>query len=204
MALMTLNRHGAVFYSFSTNVVTSAIAAQSSLREASMNLRVTSAAFVIAALGLSMMTFDAHGQKPSLKDQLVGTWSLLSWEQKKRDGTGVERYGPSPTGIAFFDAGGRYIITVMRSDRTKYASNARWQGTPEENKATADGTITYFGTYSTSEADSSIAIHVEGSSFPYLHGTDQKRLVTIVGDQLTLTVRPPGGDVVDVVWKRAN
>jgi len=94
-----------------------------------------------------MMTFDALGQKQSLKDQLVGTWTLLSWEQRKGDGTKVERYGSSPKGIAFFDAGGRYIITVMRSDRAKYASNALWQGTPDENKETADSTITYFGTY---------------------------------------------------------
>ena len=169
-----------------------------------MNLRVIFAGFAIATFGLFMITFNALGQQQPLKDQLVGTWTLLSWEQKKGDGTKVERYGTSPKGIAFFDAGGRYIITVMRSDRAKYASNALWQGTPEENKETADGTITYFGTYSVSEADSSIAIHVEGSSFPNWNGTDQKRFVAITGDQLTLTVRPPGGDVVDVIWKRAN
>jgi hypothetical protein len=129
---------------------------------------------------------------------------LLSWEQKKADGTKVERYGTSPTGIAFFDEGGRYIITVMRSDRAKYASNALWQRTPEENKETADGTITYFGTYSISEADSSITVHVNGSSFPNWNGTDQKRVITIAGDHLTLTARPPGADVVDVIWERAK
>ena len=140
----------------------------------------------------------------SLKRQLVGTWMLASWEQKKADGTKVRRYGENPLGIAFFDADGRYIISVMRSDRTKYASGALWQGTAEENKATADGTITYFGTYSVSEADSSIAIHIDGSSFPNWNGVDQKRIVAITGDQLTLTVRPPTGEIVDVVWKRAK
>jgi hypothetical protein len=169
-----------------------------------MNLRVIFAACTIATFGLSMITFDALGQQQSLKDQLVGTWTLLSWEQKKGDGTKVERYGTGPNGIAAFDARGRYIITVMRSDRAKYASNALWQGTPEENKETADGTITYFGTYSINEADSSIAIHVEGSSFPNWNGTDQKRFVAIAGEQLTLTVRPAAGDVIDVIWKRAN
>jgi hypothetical protein len=79
-----------------------------------------------------------------------------------------------------------------------------WQGTPEENKETAGGTITYFGTYSINEADSSIAIHVDGSSFPNWNGTDQKRFVVIAGDQPTLTVRPPAGDAVDVIWKRAE
>ena len=92
----------------------------------------------------------------------------------------------------------------MRSDRAKYASNALWQGTAEENKETADGTTTYFGTYSISETDSSIAIHIEGSSFPNWNGTDQKRFVTITEEHLTLTVRPAGGDVVDVIWKRAK
>ena len=151
-----------------------------------------------------MTTFSVLGQQQSMKEQLIGTWTLLSWEQKKGDGTKVERYGTNPKGIAFFDAGGQYIITVMRSDRAKYATNALWQGTAEENKETADGTITYFGTYSLSGADNSIAIHVEGSSFPNWNSTDQKRFVSITGDQLTLTVRPPGGDVVDVIWKRAK
>ena len=158
-----------------------------------------------AAMAASLLAVSAaSGQQLPLKDQLVGTWMLVSWEQKKSDGTKLERYGAIPTGIAFFDAGGRYIITVMRSDRANYASNALWQGTAEENKATADGTITYFGTYSVSDGDRSIAVHIEGSSFPNWNGADQKRAVAITGDRLTLTVRPPNGDIVDVVWKRAK
>jgi len=158
----------------------------------------------MAAIGALTMTSDVVGQKQSFKEQLVGTWTLLAWEQKKADGAKIERYGTAPKGIAFFDGGGRYIITVMKSDRARYASNALWQGTPEENKETADGTITYFGTYSANEADNSIAIRVEGSSFPNWNGSDQKRFVAIVGNQLTLTVRAPSGDVVDVIWKRAK
>jgi hypothetical protein len=143
-------------------------------------------------------------RQQSLEDQLVGTWALVSWEQTKADGSKVRRYGTKPTGIAFFDAGGRYIITVMRSDRANYAGNAPWEGTDEENRTTARGTITYFGTYAVTEADSSIAIHIEGSSFPNWNGARQRRVVAITGDQLTLTVRPPSGNAVDVVWKRAK
>jgi hypothetical protein len=118
-----------------------------------MTLRAFFAALVIAASGSFVMTIDALGRQQSLKDQLVGTWTLLSWEQKKGDGTSIARYGAAPKGIAFFDAGGRYIITVMRSDRAKYASNTLWQGTADENKETADGTITYFGTYSADDRE---------------------------------------------------
>jgi len=54
----------------------------------------------------------------------------------------------------------------------------------------AEGTMTYFGTYSVTETDSTIAIRVEGSSFPNWNGSDQERGVAITGDQLTLTVCP--------------
>lgn len=156
------------------------------------------------ALGLFLPTSGGAAQQQQLKEQLVGTWTVVSWEQQKRDGTRLRRFGANPAGIAFFDAGGRYIISVMRADRARYASNALWQGTPEENKATADGAMTYFGTYAASEADSSIAIHIEGSSCPNWNGADQKRFVAIAGDRLTLTIRPPGGESVDIIWKRAR
>jgi hypothetical protein len=169
-----------------------------------MKPRSVIGACIAGALGLPLLATGALGQQPSLKEQLVGTWTIVSWEQKKNDGTQLRQFGRNPEGIAFFDAGGRYIITVMRSDRAKHASNALWQGTAEENKATADGTQTYFGTYSVNEADRSIAIHIEASSFPNWNGTDQKRSVAITGGQLTLTFRPPSGESVDVVWKRAK
>ena len=136
------------------------------------------------------------GQHQSLKDRLLEFWALVSWDQKKSDGYKVQRYGANPTGIAFFDAGGRYIITVMRSDRANYASNALWQGTAEENEATASGTITYFGTYSVIEADSSSPFTSKAA--PSRIGMVlQKRIVSIAGDQSTLTIRPPIGETVN-------
>ena len=144
-----------------------------------------------------------------LKEQLVGTWTLVSWQQRMPDGTTVEQFGPNPKGIAFFDAGSRFVITVMRSDRAKYAINNFGQiaeSTADDNRATAQGTITYFGTYSIGKEEQAIAIaiHIEGSSFPNWNETDQKRFVEIDGDRLTLIVRLPDGGSVDVFWMRAK
>jgi Lipocalin-like domain len=172
-----------------------------------MNPRGILAACTTAALALCLLSVSTVGQQQSLKEQLVGTWTLVSWEQTNADGTTSQQFGANPKGIAFFDAGGRYIITVMRSDRAKYVIDNFGQiaqSTAEENKATAQGTITYFGTYSVSEPDRTIAIHVEASSFPNWNGTDQKRFFAITEDQLKLTVRPPRGGSVDVLWKRAK
>ena len=121
------------------------------------------------------------------------------------DGSKQSTYGADPKGIAFFDAGGHYIISVMHSGRAHYAINSPAQGTEAENKATAQGTITYFGTYLVNEGDRTIAIHINGSSFPNWDGADQKRIFAITGDQLKLTA-PLGPTVgtAEVAWKRAQ
>jgi hypothetical protein len=163
--------------------------------------------FSTAMMAWGLMSETAMSQQKSLREQLVGTWTLVSWDQRHAEGIAVQQFGANPNGIAFFDTGGHYIITVMRSDRARYAIDNFGQiaqATAEENKATAQGTITYFGTYSVNEADRTIAIHVEASSFPNWNGTDQKRLFEIAGDELKLTVRPPRGGSVDVLWKRAK
>ena len=111
---------------------------------------------VTTMLGLAWLPSSAVSQQKSMKEQLLGAWSLVSFELVRPDGSKQSTFGANPKGIAFFDAGGHYIITVMRSDRAKYAINSLTEGTAEENKATAQGTITYFGTYSVSEADRTI------------------------------------------------
>ena len=157
----------------------------------------------MTVLGLACLPNGAVSQQKSMKEQLLGTWSLVSIESVRPDGSRSSMLGANPNGIAFFDVGGHYLISVMRSDRAKYATNDLTQGTADENKATAQGTITYFGAYSVSEADRTIAIHIDGSSFPNWNGTDQKRSFAITGDELKLTA-PVGasGGAVEVAWKR--
>jgi hypothetical protein len=161
-----------------------------------MNRRRPIGIFAATALGMSFFTGSATGQENLLKDQLLGTWTLVSHEA-------VSMYGTNPQGVAFFDAGGRFIITVMRTDRAKYGTGHPAKGTDEENKATAQGTMTYFGTYTVNEADRTIAIHIDASCFPNWSGADQQRTFSIVGDRLTLTARALGGSA-DVVWQRAK
>ena len=161
-----------------------------------MNRRRIIGMYSMAAFGMSLLAGSAAGQQKTLTEQLLGTWTLVSHESTW--------YGVNPKGVAFFDAGGQFIITVMRSDRAKYAISHPAQGTAEENKATAQGIMTYFGTYSVSEADRTIAIHIEASSFPNWNGADQTRIFAIAGDQLTLTTRALGGSGANVVWTRAK
>src|SRR6266446_5614196 len=175
-----------------------------SARGTRMNRRSITGMSTMAALITCLLGGSSASQEKALKEQLIGTWILVSHESVRPDDSRFPRYGADPKGIAFFDAGDRFIITVMRSDRIKYAMNLPEQGTAEENKATAEGTMTYFGTYSARETDRTIAIHIEASSFPNWNGADQTRTFAITGDQLTLTARAlQTGGRADVVWKRA-
>jgi Lipocalin-like domain len=159
--------------------------------------------FAIIVFGLALLCGSAVSQQIPAKDQLV--WSLVSIEFVRPDGSRSSTFGANPKGIAFFDGSGHYIISVMRSDRPKYAINNFAEGTAEENKATAQGVITYFGTYSVSEADRTIAIHIEGSSFPNWNGADQKRIFVIAGGELKLiSPAASGAGTAEVVWKRAK
>jgi hypothetical protein len=160
---------------------------------------------VLAVLGITVTRQNAFSQQDTLKEQLLGAWQLVSFDSVRTDGSRLTVFGDDPNGIAFFDRTGHYIITVMRSDRAKFAANDRTQGTADENKATAQGTITYFGTYAVSEPDRTLNIHVVGSSFPNWNGTDQKRSFVVSADELKLTnpVASTGG-ITEVVWKRAK
>ena len=95
----------------------------------------------------------------------------------------------------------------MRSDRPRYAINNFAEGTAEENKATAQGTITYFGTYSVSEADRTIAIHVRRARFqdPPVSLVNSAFATGVVGTATEVEVARDTGDPVVrfIVGRRA-
>jgi len=152
-------------------------------------------AITLAAIGFSLaLALSGAAAAQSAKD-LVGTWMLVS----------ADAFGTNPKGTAVFEANGRVAVILMRADLAKYASNNRAQGTPAENKATVEGSLAYFGTYSVSGTE--LNFHVEGSTFPNWNGTDQKRTnLAITADELKWVQPTPsaGGPPAPVVWKRVK
>jgi len=166
--------------------------------------RFISAVLTVSAVifGIFLPEEEAIGQTAK---ELVGTWTLVS-VTLEQDGNKVELFGPNPQGQAIFDPNGRFSAISTRSDIPKFASNNREAGTPEENKAVVQGSIASFGTYSVSETDKAITLHIEGSTFPNWRGADQKRLFTLAGDELTLTTLTPsiGVGTGQMVLRRAK
>jgi Lipocalin-like domain len=178
-----------------------------------MNRRSMFSVAALAVFGLVMSPVSGQAQnaqqrppaaeqKPaappkSMKEAIVGTWSLLIDDAVKPDGTHTPNFGPNPIGIAMFSADGHFSVTFTRAGRPKFASNNRTTGTADENKAVVAGSNAFFGTYTLSEADKTLTFRVEGSTYPNLEGTTQKRTITSLtaGDELTWTNPATHGEV---------
>ena len=162
-----------------------------------------------ALVGVASVAFAAGGagnQKTGkLKQQLTGAWTMVS-DTVDQDGTKVAPFGPSPTGSMILTSDGHFSIVLTRPDVPKFASNSRTGGTADENKAAMQGSIGYFGTYTVSDADKTVNLHVEASTFPNWSGSDQKRIVALSGDEMTVTNPTPsiGPGTATLVWKRAK
>ena len=82
------------------------------------------------------------------------------------------------------------------------------QGTPEEIEASYKGCISYFGTYTVDVENGVILHHVEGSIFPNMEGTEQRRFYEQNENLLQLRTPPfnvAGERAVGVIeWKRVE
>ncbi len=166
-------------------------------------LRLTTTALLCT--GVVFSTSPAPAQQKSLKEQLIGTWTVVGWEQANKDGSKFQRFGANPKGVNIFDANGRFIAMFARSDLPKIASGNPSNPTPEEAKAIVGGAISYFGTYTVDEGSKTITLRVEASSFPNQLGSEQKRTITsLTADELKYSnpVAISGGQI-NVTLKRA-
>ncbi len=136
----------------------------------------------------------------SMKEAIVGSWSLLIDDAVKADGTHQPNFGPNPNGMAMFSPDGHFTVAIARVGRPQFASKSRATGTPDENKAAMAGSNAFFGTYTIDEPTKMLTLRVEGATYPNLEGTTQKRLITSLtaGDELTWSNPQTKGEVA---WK---
>jgi hypothetical protein len=155
--------------------------------------------------GLFFDASNALAQQEALKQQLIGTWVLVSNDNTAADGTRRQLFGPAPKGILILEANGRYAQIQLNPDRPKFKASNRLDGTPEENKAVVQATSASFGTWSVDDTNKVLIMHAEASMFPNFDGTDSKRSVTLVGDRLKYTnPMASGGGTAEAVYERVR
>ena len=171
-----------------------------------MNRRNMAQLSVITALALTLLPGSTLAQQKSLKDQLVGSWTLVSAVQMTKEGGKSDRWGPNPRGFAVFEANGRFSFMIFRSDVPKFASANPNQASAEEAKVAIQGMTAQFGTWSIDEATKTLTTNLEAVSLPNLNGGTQKRIISSLSATELKYTNPASqiGSVDDVVWKRAQ
>ena len=158
---------------------------------------------VATAVGLALLPGAALAQQKPLKEQLAGTWTIISNDNVAPDGTKRQLFGPNPKGILVLAPNGQYAQIIVRPDTPKFKVNNRLEGTPEENTAAVRGTTATFGTWSVDEDGKTLTVRNEGSMFPNQVGSESKRTITLQGDQLRVSnPTPASGGKSESVWKR--
>lgn len=163
---------------------------------------IRSSASAIALIAITTLSQSAIAQQKTLEQQLLGTWQYVAVDIVRPDGTRTPLYGPTPQGLAIFDASGNYLLMTARSDLPRFAVSNRTQGSDEENKAIVHGSIAHFGTYTLNGEDKTITFHIHTSTFPNWNGTDQKRPFTLTADELRWRTPASSGGTAEVVLRR--
>ena len=157
-------------------------------------------AFVFALLSFAS---DSFAQGKALREQVVGTWNLVSITATKDDGTTVPQ--PDLQGVLTYTADGYFHFVSLRKDLPKIAGNDRTKSTPEEAMAVASGVLAYNGSYTVDEKTKTIHPTVLMATFPNMVGTSQQRVVTEISDtEMKFTnPRTATGLTLNIAWKKA-
>jgi hypothetical protein len=159
---------------------------------------------LILALGFALQTSTALGQQKSLKEQIVGSWTLVEATDIHADGTKTNSWGANPKGAYMFGADGRFTQMLFHTDLPKVDN--RMGGTPDQNKAIAQGTVAMYGSYTVDEANKTVVVKFEGASFAKFVGTEGKRVITSINADEFRSMNPATstGTKAESIWKRVK
>lgn len=161
----------------------------------------------ILCAGMMSGTSDvlAQDKGSNLEQQIQGSWTLVSI-YNELDSKKIDVFGTNPRGSMILTPDGRFSIIIMKANLPKFASNNRVKGSTEDNQAVVHGSVAYFGSYKVANANEQlVSLQIEGCTFPNWDGQDQKRVMTVTGDEMQLTnpIAAVGGKNY-LVWKRAK
>jgi hypothetical protein len=143
---------------------------------------MTFAATLVIALVPSSWAADAQ-------PRLVGSWRLVSYEDKPAQGPSVFPYGAEPRGFLVYDATGHMAVQIMKQPHPKVASGDGHRVTPQEKEALLDAYVAYFGTYRVDGAKGIVIHRAEGDLYDLFIGRDEERPFELSGDRLVLKPR---------------
>ncbi len=162
-----------------------------------------SGALVFGAALLSCASALAQREDVAqIESKLLGSWRLVSWEERDEAGRVSYPLGPHAVGQIMYTPDGRMSAQLMRPGSGRFASEDWRSATPAEKSTAWGDYFGYFGSFSIDADNNAIVHHIEGSWFPNLVGTDQIRFFRLEGNRLILDADTKWGKV-HIVWEKA-
>jgi hypothetical protein len=156
-----------------------------------------------AALSLAAALSAPTVQANQASFPLAGSWTLVAADQLRPDGSRVHDYGAAPQGLLLIDTQGRYSLQIYQSERPRFASGDKKNGTAAEYQSASLGASSHFGTVAMDTDAHTLTFHIEGSGFKNWEGSAQKRQFELKGDELSYQVPArPDGSIPISVWRR--
>lgn len=159
----------------------------------------------LIGMTFAMLAGIAAREAPAAESPLRGTWVLVAADKILSGGERVRDYGEKPKGRLIVDAAGRYSLQIFKSERLRFATDSKVDGSADEFKSAAMGSSTHYGTVTVDDANGLLVFSIEGSSFPNWEGTVQKRQYALDGGTLTYQVPPRADGSIPVsVWRKLD
>ena len=119
------------------------------------------------------------------REDLHGSWQVVSWEQRYDDGRVVRPMGENPVGGLTY-VGDRMVALLSRADREPFRTGGQWDASEEEKAGAYAETLAYSGSFDVEgDVEGDTVVHrVEVSIFPNWVGLDQRRRLSLDGDRL--------------------
>lgn len=141
---------------------------------------------LVCTWALSFSTFVAGAEDQNPVAAIVGTWKVVTYEDRTEGQPVRYPYGEKPRGQLMYDATGHMSIQLMKVPHPKIASGDEEKVTPAEKSALYEAYAAYFGTYTVDAKRGLVIHHVEGDLYDVFIGTDQERPFEITADKLIL------------------
>jgi hypothetical protein len=146
-----------------------------------------------------------RGESSSIRDRFIGTWALVSNEDRLTDGStrSYPATGPHGKGYLMYTADGHMCAELMNPDRPAWKD--RWNPSDAEKVSAIDGFVAYCGRYEIDEANRVMYHYPEIAWSPNYVGTKQPRPYTFNGDLLTFSDKAtgqPGVAGYSITWRK--
>lgn len=141
-----------------------------------------------------------------LKDQILGTWRLTTYEAVGPHGELMHPVGRDAIGVLAYDEQGHVSVHIMTPGRALFAGGDLSSAGDAEFAAAARGYFAYYGIFEVDEAARTVTHKLEMCLVPNWVGAAQLRHAVLEGDRLVLSGGPVVMDgmprMLRIVWER--